>query len=153
RSAFPDAQATIEQLIAEGDRVAFRFVLQGTHQGTFAGVAPTGKLVRLRGTDVVRIADGKLIELWSSQDTLHWALQLGLVTWVADASSASGGHNQGKCTPCEWATTSIASSSSALVRSSWGRQPSSTMPGRRPAVRCARGASASSWSPPPPPRS
>ena len=37
RSAFPDAQATIEQLIAEGDTVAFRFVLQGTHQGTFTG--------------------------------------------------------------------------------------------------------------------
>ena len=84
RSAFPDAQATIEQLIAEGDRVAFRFFLQGTHQGTFAGIAPTGKVVRLTGTDVVRIADGKLRELWSSQDTLNWALQLGLVRWVAE---------------------------------------------------------------------
>src|SRR5262249_48204513 len=96
----PSAQATLEQLIAEGDLVAFRFDLQGTHQGThqgaFAGTAPTGKSVRLTGTDVVRIADGKLIELWSSQDTLNWALQLGCVTWVVDIVANNVGRDHGE---------------------------------------------------------
>ena len=82
RAGFPDAQIIIEQMIGEGDIVAFRFVLRGTHQGTFAGLPPTGKLDTLTGMDFIRIADGKMVELWSSQDTLSWAIQLGLkVQW------------------------------------------------------------------------
>lgn len=78
RAAFPDAHATIEQMICEDDIVAFRFVLRGTHQGTFAGFPPTGKATALTGMDFIRIADSKLVELWSCQDTLGWLQQLGL---------------------------------------------------------------------------
>ena len=53
-------------------------VLQGTHQGTFASFPPSGKVLTLTGMGFVRIADGKMVELWSSQDTLSWAVQLGL---------------------------------------------------------------------------
>ena len=77
REGFPDAHFTIEQMIAEGDTVAFRFTLRGTHQGTFAGFSPTGKQVTLIGVDFIRIAAGKIVELWSIQDTFSWAEQLG----------------------------------------------------------------------------
>lgn len=78
RAAFPNAHGTIEQLIGEGDIVAFRFVLRGTHQGPFAGFLPTGKATTLTGMDFIRIVDSKLVELWSCQDTLTWLQQLGL---------------------------------------------------------------------------
>jgi SnoaL-like polyketide cyclase len=64
-------------MIGEGDTVAFRFVLRGTHLGTFAGFPPTGKEDVLTGADFVRIADGKVVELWSIQEMLSWAQQLG----------------------------------------------------------------------------
>jgi steroid delta-isomerase-like uncharacterized protein len=78
RAAFPDAYATIEDIISEGDMVAFRFVLRGTHQGSFASLPATGKKVTMTGMDFIRIANGKLAELWSNQDTLGWLQQLGL---------------------------------------------------------------------------
>ncbi|HEX6554218.1 MAG TPA: ester cyclase [Ktedonobacteraceae bacterium] len=77
REGFPDAHVTIEQMIGEGDTVAFRFVLRGTHLGMFAGFAPTGKEDVLMGVDFIRLADGKMVELWSTQETLSWAQQLG----------------------------------------------------------------------------
>ncbi len=75
---FPEVHISIEQMIAEGDIVAFRFVLRGVHQGMFAGFPPTGKEVVLTGADFTRIADGKMVELWSCQETLTWARQLGM---------------------------------------------------------------------------
>ena len=77
RTAFPDAHITIEQLIGEGDLIAFRFILRGTHLGTFAGFPPTGKEAILTGTDFIRIVDGKMVELWSTQNTFSWAQQIG----------------------------------------------------------------------------
>ena len=77
RIGFPDAHSTVEQMIGEGDLVAFRFVLRGTHLGPFADFPPTGQVVVVTGMDFVRIADGKIQELWSTQDTLSWALQMG----------------------------------------------------------------------------
>jgi steroid delta-isomerase-like uncharacterized protein len=89
RAAFPDARVTIEQTICEDDIVAFRFVLRATHQGQFGPFPPTGKEVVLTGMDFVRIADGKLVELWSSQDTLSWVQQLGgKIQWPADQESS-----------------------------------------------------------------
>lgn len=78
-TAFPDASITVENLISEGDTVAFRFILQGTHTGTFAGIPPTGKTIVWTGMDFVRIADGKIVELWSNQDTLGMLRQLGVI--------------------------------------------------------------------------
>ena len=57
--------------------VAFRAVLHGTHQAAFAGFPPTGKEVIFEGMDFIRIADGKLVELWTCQQTLDFLLQLG----------------------------------------------------------------------------
>lgn len=76
RVGFPDASVTIEQMIGEGEFVAFRFVMQGRHLGTFAGFALTGREDVLTGVDFVRVVGGKMVELWSTQDTLSWAEQL-----------------------------------------------------------------------------
>ncbi|GHO98081.1 hypothetical protein KSF_081290 [Reticulibacter mediterranei] len=77
RAGFPDVRITIEQMISEENTVAFRFVLRGTHQGTFAGFAPTGREAILTGVDFIRIAEGMMVELWGCQETLSWVLQLG----------------------------------------------------------------------------
>lgn len=60
RTAFPDFRVTIEDLIADGDKVAVRFASSGTHKGTFLGVPPTGKRVEWAGIDMFTIAEGKL---------------------------------------------------------------------------------------------
>ncbi len=78
REAFPDVRIILEQMLAERDLVAFHFTVRGTHLGTFAGCPPTGKEAVLTGADFIRIADGKIAELWSYQDTLSWVLQLGM---------------------------------------------------------------------------
>jgi steroid delta-isomerase-like uncharacterized protein len=77
RAGFSDVSITVEQMIGEADLVAFRFTLRATHRATFAGFAPTGKAVVLTGGDFIRIAGGKMVELWSCQETLSWVLQLG----------------------------------------------------------------------------
>ena len=77
REGFPDVHVAIEQIIGEGDLVAFRFTMRGTHLGMFAGFPPTGKVDVLTGVDFIRIANGKMMELWSIQDTISWAQQLG----------------------------------------------------------------------------
>ncbi len=77
RTGFPDMSETIDDLIAEGDRVVGRFVLTGTHEGPFRGIAPTGVKVRVTGIDIVRIADGRICEWWYSEDTLGLLQQLG----------------------------------------------------------------------------
>ena len=83
RVAFPDAAATVEQIIGEGDTVAFRFVLHGTHQGMFGRIPPTGKHIAWTGMDFVRIANGKFAELWSNQDVLGLLQQLdGIISLI-----------------------------------------------------------------------
>jgi steroid delta-isomerase-like uncharacterized protein len=70
RSAFPDGHATTDELIAEGDRVASHWTWRGTHQGTFQGVAPTGRPVTLPGTVFYRLAAGKITEFRGQFDGL-----------------------------------------------------------------------------------
>jgi predicted ester cyclase len=79
RAAFPDVYVTIDDLIAEGDRVAFCMTLRGTHQGQFQGIAPTGKPVTVFAFDVVRIENGKFIEHWGGPDLLNLLQQLGVM--------------------------------------------------------------------------
>ena len=79
RAAFPDVQLTIEELIAEGDTVADRWMWTGTHKGEFMGIAPTGKKVKLGGVSIVRIADGKIVEIRSASDNLELMKQLGAI--------------------------------------------------------------------------
>lgn len=79
RTAMPDAHLTIEDEIAEGDRVVHRWRLQGTHQGPLMGIPPTGKRLTFTGTTVVRMANGKLAERWANVDELGLLQQLGVV--------------------------------------------------------------------------
>jgi steroid delta-isomerase-like uncharacterized protein len=77
RRAFPDLQITIEDQIAEADKVATRFKARGTHLGGLAGRAPTGKEVELTGIDMCRIEGGKIAEQWPYADILGMMRQLG----------------------------------------------------------------------------
>lgn len=70
RDAFPDVRLEIEQMVAEGDLVAFRFTMTGTHRGPFQGIAPTGRRITVPGLDLVRLRDGLLTEHWGGAD-LH----------------------------------------------------------------------------------
>ena len=78
RTAFPDLNVAVETLVADGDQVAFAYTLTGTHQGPFQGNPATGKSFRVRGVQISRFADGKLIERWGSSDELGIQSQLGL---------------------------------------------------------------------------
>ena len=68
RVAFPDARATLEDIFAEGDRVAYRLTIRGTHTGEFLGVPPSGRQVAVSFIAIVRIVDGKLVEEWGGLD-------------------------------------------------------------------------------------
>ena len=68
RAAFPDLNVTVEEVMAEGDRVAARVTMRGTHRGEFQGIAPTGKRVEVRAMDMFRISDGKIVEHWGHAD-------------------------------------------------------------------------------------
>ena len=62
RDAFPDVAVEIDEIVAEGDRVAVATTFSGTHQGELMGMAPTGRRVAVTGIDIVRVADGKIVE-------------------------------------------------------------------------------------------
>ena len=79
RRAFADLHVTIEAQVAEGDRVATRYILRGRQEGEFAGIPPTGKLVTVTATSMHRIAGGRIQESW-----LNWDM-LGLVQQLASA--------------------------------------------------------------------
>jgi steroid delta-isomerase-like uncharacterized protein len=79
RGGFPDIHFTIEDQFADGDRVVTRWAARGTHTGAFQGIPPTGKQVRLAGTDIDRIANGKVVECWASTDDLGLLQQLGVI--------------------------------------------------------------------------
>lgn len=79
RSAFPDLQVEIEDVIAEGDRVAVRGAIHGTHRGELMRIPPTGKRVTVSLIDINRIENGKLAERWGQSDMLGMMQQLGVV--------------------------------------------------------------------------
>ncbi len=78
-TAFPDIRITIDDQIAEGDKVVTRWTMRGTHQGQFMGITPTGKPVTITGLILSRISGGKLMEAWDRFDTLHFMQQLGAI--------------------------------------------------------------------------
>ena len=85
-TAFPDLRFTVEDMIAEGDRVVARITMSGTHQGAFMGIPPTGKHVAWTLIDINRVAGGKSVEHWSEMDTLSLVQQLGVVPAPAQTS-------------------------------------------------------------------
>jgi steroid delta-isomerase-like uncharacterized protein len=89
RSAFPDYEVTIEDQIAEGDKVVTRYTGRGTHQGELIGIAPTGKSVELTGIGVQRVSGGKLVEEWCEWDQLGMMRQLGVIPEPEQSEEAS----------------------------------------------------------------
>ena len=79
RQGFPDLEVTVEDQVAEGDRVATRWTARGTHQGEFQGVPPTGNPMEISGIAVARLANGKVIEQWANPNLLSLMQQIGAV--------------------------------------------------------------------------
>jgi steroid delta-isomerase-like uncharacterized protein len=78
-SAFPDLSHTIEDQIAEGDKVVTRATDRGTHRGELMGIPPTGKQFSVTGINIIRIERGKIVEEWVSFDMLGLLQQIGAV--------------------------------------------------------------------------
>lgn len=79
RAAFPDARFTVEDMIAEGDRVAARLTMRGTHLGPMNGVPATGRAVVVTGMSIERVENGRIAEGWNQNDALGLLGQLGLL--------------------------------------------------------------------------
>ena len=82
---FADARITVDDQIAEGDKIATRWTGRGTHTGEFAGIGPTGKEVTVTGLTISRLEGGKVVEEWTTWDTLGMLVQLGAVPAPAQA--------------------------------------------------------------------
>lgn len=85
-TAFPDLHLTVEDMIAEGDKVVSRWSGSGTHQGKFMGIPPTGKQGTVTGIEIIRIAGSKFVEHWMELDALGLLQQLGVVPAPGQAS-------------------------------------------------------------------
>ncbi len=79
-AGFPDYQTIIDDLVAEGDKVAVRITMSGTHTGSFMGIPATGKHVSFTGMYMARIVDGKIVEHWGEEDGVSLLQQLGLLS-------------------------------------------------------------------------
>ena len=79
RTAFPDLKLTIEDQIAEGDKIVTRWSSTGTHKGELMGIPPTGVQVTSTGICFARIAGGKFVETWPHSDALGMLQQLGVI--------------------------------------------------------------------------
>ena len=79
RAAFPDMRVTIEEELAEGNKVTTRGYFTGMHNGDFQGIPPTGKQIKVKYIDIWRVENGKLVENWVQMDQLGLMQQLGVI--------------------------------------------------------------------------
>ncbi|MEA2933102.1 MAG: hypothetical protein QOI56_1887 [Actinomycetota bacterium] len=79
RGAFPDLRLTIEDSLADGDKVVHRWSMTGTNEGSLMGIPPTGRAMTWTGTTIVRLEDGKIVERWANVDVLGILQQMGVV--------------------------------------------------------------------------
>jgi predicted ester cyclase len=79
RRAFPDSYFTVEDMIAEGEKVVTRKTFHGTHEGEFMGIAPSSRSVSMGLIDIVRVSEGRVVEHWSMGDNLGLMQQLGVI--------------------------------------------------------------------------
>jgi steroid delta-isomerase-like uncharacterized protein len=79
RAAFPDLRLSVEDQVAEGDKVATRWIFTGRHDGDFFGIPPTGKQVEVTGISIERVAGGRIVEDRMELDALGLMRQLGAV--------------------------------------------------------------------------
>ena len=78
-SAFPDSYVTIDEMIAEGDRVVTKKTFKGTHTGELNGIPATGNRVSIQYVDIMRLRDGQIVEHWLAMDQLSFMQQLGVI--------------------------------------------------------------------------
>lgn len=86
RNTFPDFNLQIDEILSEGDKVVTRVSGHGTHMGEWMGIRPTGAVIRVRGINIDRIADGRIVEHWGEADTVGMLCQMG-----ADPFAGCGG--------------------------------------------------------------
>ena len=85
--AFPDRRYTVEDLVAEGDKVVVRFTTSGTHLGEFQGIPATGKIGTVTGIAICRVKDDKIVEQWVEFDQLGMLQELGVIPTAEHASA------------------------------------------------------------------
>ncbi|MBA2490909.1 MAG: ester cyclase [Gammaproteobacteria bacterium] len=78
RTAFPDLKVAVDHMVADEDNVAIAYKVTGTHRGDFNGVAATGQRIEVRGMQIARFENGKIVERWGSSDELGILKQLGV---------------------------------------------------------------------------
>jgi steroid delta-isomerase-like uncharacterized protein len=78
-AGIPDLHAIVEDMVAEGDKVAVRWIVEGTHSGELLGIPPTGRPVRISGISIYRLAEGKIVEQFERWDKLDLTQQLGVI--------------------------------------------------------------------------
>jgi steroid delta-isomerase-like uncharacterized protein len=78
--AFPDLSVAQADSVTEGDKVAFRWMMSGTHEGELMGVAPTGQQVAVMGIDIFRIENGEILDYWGEFDVMGMLRQLGITS-------------------------------------------------------------------------
>src|SRR5919199_2664565 len=84
RQAFPDLENTIEDMVAEGDKVVVRFKARGTHDGETEAFGPaTGRRMEITGITIKRVSEGKIAEAWTNFDALSMMQQLGMIPEAA----------------------------------------------------------------------
>jgi steroid delta-isomerase-like uncharacterized protein len=87
RDGFPDLHASVEDVLADGDRVATRVRLTGTHEGEFMGIPPSGNKIEIETMDIVRVENGKAAEHWGLTDGMALMTQIGALSPDAAAQS------------------------------------------------------------------
>jgi predicted ester cyclase len=85
--ALPDLHAAEQDIVAKGDTVAVRYVVEATHDGNLLGIAPTGRPVRWDAVDIYRLDDGMIVEEWAGDDLAAILYQVGAYTppWLSEA--------------------------------------------------------------------
>jgi steroid delta-isomerase-like uncharacterized protein len=89
RAALPDLTFTVEDIMADANKVIVRWTARGTQKGPLLGIPPTGKETTVSGTSVIRIARGKVAEQWVIWDTLGMMQQLGVISPLSHTASAN----------------------------------------------------------------
>lgn len=79
RTGLPDIRETIEDMVAEGDRVVYRWTVTATHSGEVLGVPGTGKQIRFGGIEIYRLENGRIMERWGVFEQLSMLTQLGVI--------------------------------------------------------------------------
>ncbi len=88
-AGIPDLHATVEDIVAEGDRVAVRWTAEGTHRGELLGIPPTGRPARISGISIYRLAEGRIAEQFERWDKLDLMQQLGVLPTPGQTGQSS----------------------------------------------------------------